>query len=357
MSSRLMRNIAGGLAAGVGAGMVARSNLLYEQAMEEARAQRRAQERQEDRAWAVEDRTATQGFQREMEQGRQSHAAGIAASGQAHAERMAQLQHQLAQEREAAALAHQSERDAEARAHQENITRLEAELRETQAQAQHDRVVGDRDVYADTWTDNEGTQWGRRHDGTVEQMQTDQGGLAPAPRRDPDYRTGADGNEFALEGSTARPVTTPDGEPFRPAPSGSNARTTAEWNTARAMAEIAAQAEGREVTEQDILDSYQMVRQSNGASTQQLNVAARIYAELKSDIRDRRSDEEKWALAQQRAGIVAAETAENDGGGLEVVAPAAGGSDMPSPKSRAEYDALPSGARYVAPDGSLRTKP
>jgi hypothetical protein len=34
-----------------------------------------------------------------------------------------------------------------------------------------------------------------------------------------------------------------------------------------------------------------------------------------------------------------------------------GAQSMPSPKSREEYDALPSGTRYLAPDGSVRTKP
>lgn len=82
---------------------------------------------------------------------------------------------------------------------------------------------------------------------------------------------------------------------------------------------------------------------------------------------DKAQDFELWRRAhpEYRNGeeALAAYNAEASGSGVHIIDPSMPGSmtisppALPRPSSKAEYDALPSGTQFVAPDGSMRIKP
>lgn len=327
----MWKHVAGGLAAGLGQGMVEQAKQTGAMKRDAALARLRSQERLQDREWSIED----QQRQAQMD---------AAAATRARETELADRQDERAYEERQAET--EFERD-------QRMARLEASLRAPSnptAGNVYDTVVGDN-----------GNLWAINRDGTTRDL-----GIKPKPGTTDDSRTAYEREVEYL-----------------------------------AQAIASKRGEGEAVTAEDRMEAARLRRSGDQKDEQtKYGLAETFFNAMQEDRRDRRPLAEQWAEAQQLAGLPNGEgpgAPTGLGGGMPPpTEPAAGGSvaapapsapatpaarppmtersadrgeptagrpaasaapAMPQPKTMEEFEALPSGTTFMAPDGTVRVKP
>lgn len=197
MASGFAYALAGGVK-GFGDGLVAQAQAEREASRERIRMMFQREERvagqdftlqrdSEGREFTTAEREASQGFQAAENAASRGAAAGNAAARQAHEERMAYLQAGIQSERDAAARAFQAGQADLARQHEAEARRLTQEFSATEAAKNRDFQGSEGQANRDLTRETAGKP-----------MQGEDGGL------------------YDVAGSTAKPITTPSGEPFKP---------------------------------------------------------------------------------------------------------------------------------------------
>lgn len=296
----MWKHVAGGLAMGLGQGMVEQAKQTGQMKRDAALARMRSQERMQDRAWSIEDQQA----------------AAQAAAQASERERALTLEDR-ADER-----AYEAQKDETDFERKERLARLEASLRgPTNPTASN--------LY-DTVVNEEGELVGIRRDGTKVPL-----GIKPK-----------------------------DGLKADDAP--------AYVQEVEYLAKVL--ADGEEVTAQHRKDAAEMRRSGAESDTKSKEKARDVL--FTAIMEGQRSTEKDpvaaWDQATEMAGLGDEATGSvvtpgglggGDAGPTEAAAgspspgPSDAGAGMPAPKSAEEYAALPSGTAYMAPDGTVRTKP
>lgn len=320
MASSTARSIAGGLLTGLGQGIVARAARLREDALLRARELREDKIRAEDREVRSKEREEDREFQRGM----------------------------ATEERQWRSSESQADRDftrsenQQGREFQRGMAQEDRDWRSTEAQTERDWRSSEseadrgfrRGLIADTVTDADRNLRGITAGGDV----IDTGVKMPA--------AGAGGGGGAIPDEIE----------------------VAEW-----LARNRAAAEGREPTNQDILEAHATVRRAKENPQGKATLVLRVYEATKSDPTDRRPDEDKRRAAEEWVNQLLEADEPSRGtprGGSSSPAPRAdaaspqvqvqgeGTREAPyRPTTREQFDALPSGAIYLNPaDGQLYRK-
>lgn len=197
MASGFAYALAGGLK-GFGEGLVAQAEAEREASRERVRQMFQREERiagqeftlqrdSEGREFTTAEREAQQAFQARENAASRGAAAGNAAAARSHAERMAYLQAEIQNQRDEAARAFQAGENDKARQHEAEVRRLTQEFSAAEAEKQRGFQAAEGDKTRELT---------RETGGSVMQ--------------------GEDGGSYNVRGSTATPIKTPDGKPFKP---------------------------------------------------------------------------------------------------------------------------------------------
>lgn len=114
-----------------------------------------------------------------------------------------------------------------------------------------------------------------------------------------EMKQGADGVWYAASKTSGevKPLTI-NGKPFVGKPEGKTGEQPANVKAAQWLAEMRAKAEGREVTADDLVKSFERIQEGVNKPLERARLVTTVYKSMKDDLTDRRTDDEKRAAAK-----------------------------------------------------------
>jgi len=170
-----------------------------------------------------------------------------------------------------------------------------------------------------------------------------------------DMKQGQDGAWYAVPktGGEAKPITV-GGQPFTGRLEGKTGEQPANVKAATWLAELRARSEGRDVTADDLVQSFERIQEGVNKPLERARLVTTVYKAMKDDFSDRRSDDQKREAAKGFVDDLVKDTPK----GGDAPAPAMGAGSQPDAQSQS-YPAAPRdpqkrtvGTVYRSPSGA-----